>query len=316
MQPITTCQIADLADDLPSPFIDAKIVGEGISQAEYSKQSSIRGQAEYVMSRTELCEFDYCPAEWRKDGAEEEGTDSTRWGTLMHCRFLTATDFGERIAVKPEAYENTDGETKPWNGNSGICKQWIKDRAEKLIINAKESAESAMALEMLLQEEAIYRLRDGARTEVVVTAKYYDPETELTIPVRACLDMIPKSKPDVIADYKNVRSIHRRAWRTQVYNNGYHTQAAFYIDIWNAASGEHRDEFRHIVQGNQRPWQPTERMLSQEFLSLGRETYKRMLRRYAHCLKTCEWPVDDLRSNDVVVDGCLVIGPEDWMLMV
>jgi len=122
---------------------------------------------------------------------------------------------------------------------------------------------------------------------------------------------------DSLADFKTCSSAHPRSWQKHVHDYDLHTQAGLYLDLYNAATGEQRDEFRHILQESFKPWQVAKRILSVEFISLGREKYKRILKRYAACLKSGHWPdYDEGGPHDVVLDGWLTTQPVDWMVMV
>lgn len=320
------CTIDDLADPLPSIFTNAKIIGENISYAEYSKQTVVaRGQPGYVMSRTDLCEFDRCPVRWR-NGYKDGGSESTEWGQLMDA--LVLGRFSEQVAVCPETYpapahhervkkgKIKEGDPLPWRFGAEYCDDWFALQEGKLVVKAKKADEAREAMNILEEDEAVFAVLDDSRKQVFVGGEYHDSETGIVVPVRCLIDLVPEHANEMLADFKTCNSAHPRAWAKSAFDYDYHTQAALYLDLFNAATGEQRDEFRHVLQESFKPYQVAKRIMSAEFISLGREKYRRILKRYAECLKTGQW--DDYDSggpHDVVIDGWLVTQPLDWMIL-
>jgi hypothetical protein len=324
------CTIDDLADDMPNVFTNAKIVGDGIDYAEYSKQFFIRGQAGYVMSRTDLVEFDFCPARW-KNGYRDEGSSFTEWGQLMDCLVLTPDEFTSRVAVCPSKYMGSKGEEKPWTFQSPSCRKWreIFEAMGKQVVTSEKAEQADKATEILREDEDILFMLENSLHQVFVTAEYRDAETGIVVPVKALIDIVPTPQRlgidyatnsafrDSLADFKTCSNAHPRSWAKHVFDYDLHTQAALYLDLYNAATGEQRDEFRHILQESFKPWQIGKRILSNEFVSLGRSKYQRILKSYCQCLKSNNWPgYDEPGSHDVVIDGWKVTEPIDWMLMI
>lgn len=324
------CTVEDLADDLPSVFVNAKVVGAGVRYEDYAKQEAVRGSAEYVMSRTDLCEFDTCPARWR-NGYRDEATKATDWGTLMDCLVLSPDEFTERVAVCPKEYldKGKKGKPKPWNFNARVCYEWRDEQEKdgKLIVKEKLAVAADTAYSILREHDDILFMLENSRKQVMVTAVYQDKETGIEVPVKCLIDLEPhgsygfeKDEPSPfaksLADFKTCTFAHPWAWEKHVHNFDLHTQGALYLDLFNAVTGEGRDEFRHIIQESYKPWQVAKRILSVEFISLGREKYRRILKRYAACLKSGHWAdYDEGGPHDVVLDGWLVTAPADWMVL-
>lgn len=289
-------------------FRDAKIVGDDVDPAIYAKETHERGEAGYVISRSSLMTFAHCPARWLA-GYQQKATDALDFGSLADTLFLQPHRFLERYAVKPLTYKNDKGEEKPWNGNSNVCRAWLDDcgKSGKLPVHAEDVAEAKLAL------RRIDTIRE-TRNQVEIRATYQDAEdisgegTTLTVPVKALIDIVPDAPADWLADYKTSISAHPRAWAKAVNQYNYDAQGAFFLDLFNAATGEERKEFRHIVQENYPPFEVGRRTLSAEFLSLGRDKYLKALRLYCKCLKTGVWPSYDAPSEWTVTE------PELWMI--
>lgn len=299
-----------------NPIVEAQVIGDGISSATYLAQNDglKRGQPEYSMSGGDLAEFAVCPHRW-VSGYKDEGTKATEWGTLIDS-MLMDNQWEKRWAVCPETYENEKGEHKPWNFNATVCKEWrtAVEAEGRTVVKPDVLTEAKAAVKIVQGDERIAAVFASSRRQVMVTGFYDDRETGLRVPVRCLIDLIPPSL--FLADWKTCNSAHPRAWAKHVFTFGYHTQAARHLDLWNAATGELRVEFRHYLQESYAPWEIGRRILSEEFVTLGRETYIRALKRYAGCLATGEWPGYDVSTNnsEVVIDGHLLVQPEQWMM--
>lgn len=297
-------------------FTNAKIVGDGVPYAVYSEQKVVRGNPAFIMSRSELMNFVACPMKW-KNGFENEDTKATEYGQLIDCLALVPSEFESRFSVEPALYTNEDGEKKPWNNNAKVCRAWNSEQVGKIVIKATKRAESTVAVKALMADSRIAALIHCSKKQVHVTADYKDRETGIVIPVRSLIDLVPGKDDEIfgksIADLKTADSAAAFPWGRKVFSFGYDTQAALSLDIYVAATGEDRIEFRHVIQESCAPWQTGRRIVSQEFVELGRAKYLNALKYYAHCLKENSWPDYDTHGR-MVLDGWQLTEPEPWMV--
>lgn len=305
---------ADLMDGA-NPIEQALEVGENVSSGRYKQQPSgvHRGHPDYVLSGGDLAEFAACPSKWLK-GSEDEGTKATDWGSLVDCLLMAPSEFGERFAVIPATYPGAKGEDKPWNFNATYCDEWKQKQGDRICVKASTLDDAKYAVELILEDDQMREVFANSRKQVMIRGLYFDEETGLRIPVKSLLDLVPPA--DFLADLKTCRNAHPKAWRRQVFECGYHEQAARHLDLWNSAHGDSRREFRHYIQENFRPFQTAKRILDTDFIKIGRDTYTRALKRYAKALKTQDWPDYDQTDNpaDIVINGHLVTSPESWMV--
>lgn len=293
--------------ELRNPIVSSKIVGENVDYAEYSNQVVARGHPSFVMSRSELVEFNHCPIRWL-NGFVNKDSDATGWGTLIDCLVLTPDKTQDLIAVCPSTYRNEKGEEKPWTFQANVCKEWKKKQNGKLIVKYEDWQEAQYAAKLIKDEFAMPLA--GAKRQVWCEGLYRDKLTELDVTVRCLIDLVPLDGHSLL-DLKTCSNAAQRAWRKVCYEYGYHLQAAMELDLWNKAMGDERDTFRHILQENYRPYQMARKTLDLEFISLGRLTYLDALRRYCRCLKTHDWPGYDEKDN---LDGWQQIGPDPYMI--
>jgi hypothetical protein len=296
---------------------NAKIVGENVDPREYHKQIGARGDSGFVMSSSQLKGFLDCPLEWHA-GVEHEDTKSTDWGNIVDCLTLTPDRWNQHFSVCPETYpDKKTGEQKPWTFKADYCKQWREDRLDKQIVTQEESKLGMDAWHALRENQIISSIIDGSTKQVHVSAEYYDETVDITVPLRALIDLVPGTLPKCLVDLKTCRSVHPRAFQKHVHEYGYALSAAFYLDMFNAATGQERNDFRFILQKNEAPWTTGLRFLSAEWIEHGRRQCTAALREYAICLKRNNWPSHEERAAErgaVVIDGFMEVGPEPYMV--
>lgn len=303
-----------------NPLSNGKVIGKDTDPRSYHKQEARRGERGYVMSRSSLMAFAACPQRWVNGGdGDEPDTDSTSWGELIDCLVLQPDAFFDRYAIQPEIYPceptSKDPRTeKPWSGNADWCRRWKRDKEALglICITKAEHAEAIEAASIVGRDEFAPSFLIGDR-QVAVTAEFKDEETGLIIPIKCLIDMVPAVLSECLGDLKTARNASNGVWPRVVFERGYDVQGALYLDAWNAATDEKRNEFRHFIQENFRPWQVGRRLLSAEFIDIGRQRYKAALRRYARCLADKFWPGYDDQSGQIV-KGWSLTEPDVWMV--
>ncbi len=297
-------------------FRNAKVVGENIDPDAYHRQKAKRGDMDFVISRSELLEFYYCSSRWirgYKDDEDEEKTKSLNWGSLMDTLLLDQERFEDKYAITPETYINDKGEEKPWNWNSKSCKDWRDQQSGKETIKPDMMENVNSAIRRIGEDKIITDVLLKSKFQVMVIGEYHDEETGLIIPCKALIDLLPPDES--IVDFKTCKSAHQKAWKNQVYQYGYHFQAAFYMDLYNSACpDDKRDEFKFILQENYKPWETGRRLLSEEFMTIGRVNYEYALRLYCQCLATKVWPGYDDKEDSNAINGWTITEPEIWMV--
>lgn len=310
-----------------------KPIQEGFDPRAYHAlgQEFPRGDVRRVMSRSELCSFAKCPAKWIRGGDEEESTISMDWGSLLDVLITQPGQFDKLYAVAPKEYPGTlkkkddPIEMKAWNWNATFCKDWEKDQtaAGKEIATAPQAEKAFAAQERLQEDRILLDFISRSRKQVFVSVNYHDPETKIVVPFKCLLDFAPMPDDEeygnTLGDLKTTADATPRNWRRTVFTQGWHIQAAIYIDAMNAASGCHYTQMAHVVSESVKPYEPARRMLidgEESFLHLGRIQYLEMLALYARCIHTGIFPGYD--DNDEcrggVLHGWRFVDPDVWML--
>jgi hypothetical protein len=307
----------------PIKFSEAKVIGSGINPDEYHRENVMRGMPGYVLTRSSLLLFNSCPKKWI-NGWNPRDSDGTEWGSLIDCLVLTPERFADTYIVEPQFYPAPEdctavkqkkckaGDALPWNNQTKYCQEWKAAQYPRIVLSAKEYAEAQTAVEILFKDERIANLLVGSQKQVWVEGIYNDPATKMAVKVKTLIDIVPNGiHSNDLADFKTTRSAHKSSWPKAVSLYGYDVQAALCLDLFNAATGEHRNTFLHAMQENTPPFQTARRLLSQEFVNFGRMKLKGALERYCQCLKHNLWPDWDELSP---FNGWSIVEPDSWMI--
>jgi len=313
-----------------NPLQNCRLVGFNVDSEAYHRQDAERGTPEFAMSPSSLKAFLECPARW-KAGYNSPDSDAKDWGNLVDCLALTPAAFKDRYAVKPETYpapsdharvkkgEIKAGDPLPWNANAKICEAWESDVEKRGLepLSARVAKEATIAASCLVDDEKIRSFLEASDRQALIVGEWVDDDrggTGLVIPVRCLIDLAPWKESefsDCLGDLKTGRSAGVIAFGKFAFQMGYHIQAAFDLDLWNAAHGENRTTWCFIVQESYPPYQTGRRIFSQEAIECGRRKYTAALELYAKCLKSGVWPGYD--DTDEAAQGWSVIHPPPWL---
>lgn len=296
-----------------------------------------RGDAGKMMSRSELWQFAKCPRRWLL-GFREETSGSMEWGNMVDTCALTPKLFEGRYAICPETYiakgekKGDPEKEKPWNWNANACKSWRAERADEgkecVAGEGRHSASEAWTAAKRIEADLYCRqLFKDADFQVQVCVDWNDKATGLVIPIKCLLDIVPKwgsAYAGILFDLKTAKSAAPRSWRKAVFNEGYYFQSGMYMDATNAAaqtdsSRPHSkwfQEFGHVIQESYPPYEIGRRILSEEYITMGREGYVEALKRYCRCLARNEWPSYDDGGQDAgALEGFSLVQPEPYMVL-
>ena len=294
-------------------FVDAKFHGLADMDA-YHATCGKRGDPSFVMTRSRLHDFAACPGEWvRGDDANDRRSAELDWGSLIDLVLLDEGRLADAVAVRPATYDDDKGKRKPWNNNATVCRDWNAAHCTQVIVTADKMMEATKAANLIRANETCEQILDGAYTQALVTATWVSDGVR--VPVKTAIDIVPRhaDHTQAILDLKTTANMPMHRWQRQVFDFWYHVQGAMNIDLWNAATGESRNLFRHIVQSSNAPYWIELRQLDDEFVRLGRAVYEHELNNYARCLDSGEWPGYD--RTERVMHGWAVTEPLPWMVM-
>lgn len=204
-------------------------------------------------------------------------------GTLAHSVILEPDKPLPGIVIQPLEYEPG----KKWTYAAKLCKEWraAQEMAGLLVLSADEyNGVFGMALAVAEHPDAAPLLSKGQSELSLVT---FDATNN--VPVRARLDFVPDAAPFLV-DLKTTNDAAPRAFKRKATADGLHIQAALYLDLWNALTGEQRTGFRFIAVEQKPPHAVKVFDCSPEFIAQGREDYRRTLTIYGKCVAEDSWP--------------------------
>ena len=276
-------------------FQNCKIRGRNCNSDEYHRfnEGIERGDPKWTVTSGMLREAGQCWARW-KAGYAPPDSEAKDFGSLLDTLILTPGQFAAKYRVRPEQYKSDDG-MKPWNNNAKVCRQWNDDTSAAGMkpLKATELAEAQTAVNRFVLDKILMAFATASDRQTWVIGEWKDDKTGRVIPCQALIDFEPRKGSDFadcLGDLKTTRSAHPRIWSKYSSQRGYHIQAAFYADLYSAATGDTRDSFCHCLIENFPPWQTGRSLVSLQKLEYGRMIYRAYLARYAECLSTGIWP--------------------------
>jgi PDDEXK-like domain of unknown function (DUF3799) len=299
-------------------FLNCKILKVGADSRLYHDpdKNAKRGEKDFQMSSSSLRAFDGCPARWYR-GYSPPDTEAKDFGNLLDCALLTPDQTESRHAVQPPHYDPGEGEKpKKWNNNATVCREWTAAQKEKglEIITTKEEVAVQEACQSIRRDEIAAAFIDASDKQVWIAGEWLDEKTDLIIPAKCLIDLVPRADTEYckcVGDLKTTRNAKPEPWSRWCYTAGYFIQAAWNLDMLVAATGEDRVDFCFLLVENYEPWQTAKRLLSGEFMSLGRAEYTRMMALYARCLAAAHWPGYD-ETDEAAPGGWTITAPEPW----
>lgn len=226
------------------------------------------------VSKSLLWAFHQSPYKWRHSTGKE-ATRAMDLGTLIHAAILEPNIPLDQIAaVSPFP----DFRTK-------AAQEWRDDQREMgKMITTDADIRNASGCEAVFSEEYAQRFAGGYKTEVAVFAEIGATE------IKGMIDIVPDSL-DLLVDLKTTGSIgSSHDLMRNILKWGYHWQAALYLDLWNAATGEKRTRFVFCFIEPEDPYETAWIELSENFIDLGREGYMDALAAWQSSVAMDHWP--------------------------
>ncbi|WP_375272083.1 PD-(D/E)XK nuclease-like domain-containing protein [Sphingomonas sp.] len=166
--------------------------------------------------------------------------------------------------------------------------------AKAFIADARATGRTPLKWDEVEQVEAMrsaaiakldsYGIRlDPARSEMAAFAEIDG------IWCRALFDNAPADSRLPLYDYKTCEDASPEACLRSIVNYGYDVQAAHYLAVWKAVTGEDR-AFTFIFQEKPAPHEVTLIRLSGSFRDIGESRAARARRLWGECLTTNNWP--------------------------
>jgi exodeoxyribonuclease VIII len=226
------------------------------------------------VSKSLLWDFNESPYKWRHSTGKEV-TKAMDLGTLIHSAILeperAITDI---VSLSPFP----DFRTK-------AAQEWKADQREMgRMIATEEDIRTASGCEQVFSEDYAQRFGVGYKSEVAVFA------TIGATQIKGMIDLVPDNL-DLLVDLKTTARIGSlREITNTIISRGYHWQAALYLDLWNAASGETRNRFVICFIEVSEPYETAWVLVSPALIEAGRAGYMNALAKWQSCVAIDVWP--------------------------
>lgn len=203
-------------------------------------------------------------------------------GTLVHERVLTPGGEFKQVAVKPEGLRFNTKEGKAWREEHLA--------AGKQILTQDEYVFVVCAVENILAHPECRPLfeSDATKTEVSVFCPF---SLGGTVQRKARIDIV--SAGNALADIKTCQSAHKPDFASAILDFGYHTQAAYYLDIWADAvpvGQEAKSHFVFIAVEKTPPYLVAVYDIAARAIKEGRRINIERLQKYIECKETAHFP--------------------------
>jgi hypothetical protein len=96
--------------------------------------------------------------------------------------------------------------------------------------------------------------------------------------------------PRWLVDYKTAASANPSDFGRTAFKLGYHQRAAWYLDGWEALTGETETEYLFVLQEKEAPFLVAPIRLHPDDILHGRRANREALRTFARCLERNHWP--------------------------
>jgi len=244
-----------------------------ITNDEYHEGSGI--------SKTGIKEFMKSPMHYweryvRPDRKPAPKSPQMTFGSAFHIMVLESHLFKNEVAIMP----NVDRRTKV--GKEEFDK-FNAEHGKKIIISADEFEILKVMAEKILSNPTARKLIEGGQYERSIY--YNDDETNL----------LCKTRPDIlhghfIADVKTAADASFTAFQRDMFNYGYHLQAAMCFDGVNKILQTEMQEFVFIVIEKLPPYAVAIYALDLDSIEFGRNKYRSELVKLKQCMNENEWP--------------------------
>lgn len=237
-----------------------------------------------AVSKSMLWAFNQSPFKWRF-GKKSAPSPAMQLGSLVHLLCFQKNDFEETYAISPFDSFRTK-ESKEWREDM--------ENQGKVVITEDTYAHASDMADCIMNTDLLFHLGE-CDYETAVFVDYHGTK------VKCMIDMAPKHG-QILADLKTTSSITDVAGlQRAILQRGYHVQAAMYLDLWNAATGESRDQFQFLFIETESPYEHAWVEISPNLLAKGREEYMNALMRWIDCSSKNKWPksIEGLQTIDL-----------------
>lgn len=254
--------------------------------------------SEYVehpgLNQSKLGALKKCPAKfkWLLDNSRPD-TDALSVGRAIHTAVLEPDNFNDEFFCLPELDRRT---TK---GKEAYAEIVASNPGKTILKPEAFNTAIDVALAVRTNPHCAALLK---KTEKEITLDWEDSETKTLCKAR--VDAWDK-KRGIVIDIKTTQDASRFGFPRKLHAYGYHRQAAWYLDALRH-NGEVATHFVFIAVEKEPPYAIGIYRLTDEAIRLSRQENEALLRTYAECMKTNDWPgytngIEDISLPDYIL---------------
>ncbi len=233
-----------------------------------------------AVSKSALWRFAKNPRKWYLTKDEPNApTAAMTWGSLVDCLILQPHELPACFAVSPHA----DFRTK-------AAQEW-RDSQTVPVVTLAQVEEARRAASAVTGHHFAGAMLQGAITQLSAVASGIEDVTGERFLGKCRLDVVPDPGgpfSDWIVDLKTTQSLSKIP--ATIAEFGYHVQAAWYLDMFNVASGQERARWGFIFQESEAPYEVAVVELDPDAIAKGREWYLKALSQWCQSHKTGNFP--------------------------
>jgi len=228
----------------------------------------------------------YAASYLNPDAEPMKQTEPLLFGRAAHHLLLGEEDFRAHFAVRPDEYRDEEGKKKPWNGNAGTCRAWLKEAAAAgLDVIKTEQLVRIRGMAEALKREPLIRagILNGRIEHSMV---WRDEETGVWLKVRP--DAIPAADM-AFADLKTIEDITDDGIERAIADHDLHVQGALVGMACRAVLGREMASFSLVFSEKSAPYCVRVVEISGADLELGEQQIRAVLPIFAKACETGVW---------------------------
>lgn len=247
----------------------------GISNADYHGGPGLSKSGLDVLARSPL---HYWSRYLDPQREPTEPTAAMRLGTAIHTAVLEPDEFAKRHHVAPQVDRRTKDGKAMWE--EAVAKA---EAAGAELISAAD-AEVCQRISTQVRSHPTARKVFGTG-QAEMSCYWTDRETGVLCKCRPDWLALP-----MVVDLKSTEDASADGFQRSAWNWRYWVQAAWYMDGVEQATGQRPDAFVFGAFEKVPPYACAFYFADTAMLEIGRAEYRRLLRIYADCLASDQWP--------------------------
>ncbi|OAN49094.1 hypothetical protein A6A04_02940 [Paramagnetospirillum marisnigri] len=201
-----------------------------------------------------------------------EPKEHFEFGTAAHLMFMEPDQLAERLEIIN-------------------APDWRKKDAQEARAVARTNGKVPMLIGQMAELEA---MRAALFAHSIASKAFVGGQAEMSAFVRDG-NIWLKARPDYLrpeslVDYKTSTTANPKEFARRAFALGYYQQAAWYLDVLKAATGEVRSDFWFVTQAKVAPYLVTVTRFDDDAIEAGRTLNRKAIEAFKRCVDTGDWP--------------------------